>query len=140
MGYSSGDKSAVRRGMIKISKSNFNANALLGGVENPENEVILIDRIVLDIKTAAEATSTLVVGLDDNATDNVLDASVNFMSTNAENIGVAVGPDAAVNYNCKVAAANADHNATDSWILIGAGTIAGADSLVADAYIDYIIP
>jgi len=56
------------------------------------------------------------------------------------NIGIAVGPVTAVNANCKVAAANANHSATDSWILIGSSAIANADSLVADVYVDYIIP
>jgi len=140
MGYTSGDKSACRRGTIKLSKSNFNANALVGGVENPENEVILIDRIVADIKTAAEAACDLQVGLGDNATDNSLNATTDFLATNAMNIGIAVGPVTAVNANCKVAAANANHSATDSWILIGSSVIANADSLVADVYVDYIIP
>jgi hypothetical protein len=138
--YSSGIQSRVRRGTLKISKTNFNANALVGGVENPEDVDILIDRIVADIKTAAEAACILSVGLGDNATDNVLNASKDFLGTNAMNIGVAVGPVTAVNYNCKVAAQNANHNATDSWILIGSNVIANADSLVADVYIDYIIP
>jgi hypothetical protein len=138
--YDAGITSYVRKGTIKISKTNFNANALVGGVENPEDAIILIDRIVADITTAAEAACTLAVGLGDNATDNSLNASKDFLGCNALNIGVAIGPVAAVNYSCKVAAPNANHNATDSWILIGASVIANADSLVADVYVDYIIP
>jgi len=138
--YASGMQSHVRKGTIKISKTNFNANALLGGVENPENEDILIDRVVADIKTAAEAASNLEVGLGDNAIDNSLNATIMFLETNAMNIGVATGPAAAINANCKVAAQNANHNATNSWILIGSSVIANADDLVADVYVDYIIP
>ena len=138
--YASGMQSHVRKGTIKISKSNFNANALLGGVENPENEDILIDRVVADIKTAAEAASNLEVGLGDNAIDNSLNATIMFLETNAMNIGIATGPAAAINASCKVAAQNANHNATNSWILIGSSVIANADDLVADVYVDYIIP
>ena len=138
--YASGMQSHVRKGTIKISKSNFNANALLGGVENPENEDILIDRVVADIKTAAEAASNLEVGAGDNAIDNSLNATIMFLETNAMNIGIATGPAAAINANCKVAAQNANHNATNSWILIGSSVIANADDLVADVYVDYIIP
>lgn len=138
--YASGMQSHVRKGTIKISKSNFNANALLGGVENPENEDILIDRVVADIKTAAEAACNLEVGLGDNAIDNSLNATIMFLESNAMNIGIAAGPAAAINANCKVAAQNANHNATNSWILIGSSVIANADDLVADVYVDYIIP
>ena len=138
--YASGMQSHVRKGTIKISKSNFNANALLGGVENPENEDILIDRVVADIKTAAEAASNLEVGAGDNAIDNSLNATIMFLETNAMNIGIATGPAAAINANCKVAAQNANHNATNSWILIGSSVLANADDLVADVYVDYIIP
>lgn len=139
MGYGSGDKSAVRRGTIKISKTNFNANALLGGVENPEDEVILIDRVVADIKTKAEAACNLECGLGDNANDNVLNATIMLIETNALNIGVEHGPPTTINANCKVAAYNANHNATNSWILIGSSVVNNADDLVADVYIDYII-
>jgi len=138
--YTSGITSHVRKGTIKISKSNFNANALLGGVENPEDVDILIDRVVADIKTAAEAACNLEVGLGDNAIDNSLNATIMFLETNAMNIGIATGPAAAINANCKVAAQNANHNATNSWILIGSSAIANADDLVADVYVDYIIP
>jgi len=138
--YDAGITSYVRKGTIKISKSNFNANALLGGIENPEDADILIDRVVADIKTAAEAASNLEVGLGDNTIDNSLNATTMFLETNAMNIGLATGPAAALNVNCKVAAQNANHNATNSWILIGSSVIANADDLVADVYVDYIIP
>jgi len=138
--YASGIQSYVRKGTIKISKSNFNANALLGGIENPEDVDILIDRVVADIKTAAEVACNLEVGLGDNAIDNSLNATIMFLETNAMNIGIATGPAAAINANCKVAAQNANHNATNSWILIGSSVIANADDLVADVYVDYIIP
>ena len=138
--YASGMQSNVRKGTIKISKSNFNANALLGGVENPENEDILIDRVVADIKTAAEEACNLEVGAGDNATDNSLDATIMFLEANALNVGIATGPAAGINANCKVAAQNANHNATNSWILVGSSVIGNADDLVADVYVDYIIP
>ena len=138
--YDSGITSHVRKGTIKIAKSNFNANALLGGVENPEDVDILIDRVVADIKTAAEAACNLEVGAGDNAIDNSLNATIMFIETNAMNIGVAVGPAAAINANCKVKAQNANHNATNSWILVGSSVLANADDLVADVYVDYIIP
>lgn len=138
--YASGMQSHVRKGTIKISKSNFNANALLGGVENPEDADILIDRVVADIKTAAGTACNLEVGLGDNAIDNSLNATIMFLETNAMNIGIAAGPAAAINANCKVAAQNANHNATNSWILIGSSVIANAAALVADVYVDYIIP
>jgi len=139
MGYGSGITSDVRKGTLKIAcaAGSFNSAGIAGSVENPMAEEILIDRIVVEIKTAAEAASVLMVGVGDNAADNVENAACDFMAINALNVGVYTGIKAGINANCRVAKKGAAANA---FILVGADVPANADSLVADVYVDYIIP
>jgi len=131
-------QSDVRKGTLKLSVSNANAAGNAATLENPEDDVILIDRVVAEIQTAAEAASLLLVGIGDNANDNVENAAGMLLNVNALNIGTTVaGPAAGVNCNCRLAKKGASANA---FILVGVDVPANADSLVADVYVDYIIP
>jgi hypothetical protein len=137
--YDSGITSHVRKGTLKLSVAAAAANCAgnAATIQNPEDEVIVIDRVVAEIKTAAEAASLLLVGVGDNASDNVENSHVMLINTNALNIGVVEGIQAGVNANCRVAAKDAAANA---FILVGVDVPANADSLVCDVYVDYIIP
>jgi len=130
-------QSDVRRGTLKIPVSNGNAAGNAATLENPESEAILIDRVVAEITTAAEAASVLLVGVGDNANDNVENTGVELLNTNALNVGVASGPAAGVNANCRVDKKGATANA---FILVGVDVPANADDLVANVFVDYIIP
>jgi DNA-binding transcriptional regulator LsrR (DeoR family) len=138
--YDSGKTKMVRTGTVKLSiaapAGNMAGNSAT--MENPEDEIILINRVVAEIRTAAEAASLLLVGIGDNASDNVENCPGMLLNTNALNIGTsAPGIAAGVNCNCRMAAKGAAANA---FILVGVDVPANADSLVADVYVDYIIP
>ena len=136
--YDAGITSHVRKGTVKLVVSNANAAGNAKTLENPEDCVVLIDRVVAEITTAAEAASQLLVGIGDNANDNVENAAGMLLNTNALNIGVApAGPPDGVNCNCRLAAKGAAANA---FILVGVDVPANADSLVANVFVDYVIP
>jgi len=130
-------QSDVRKGTLKIPLSNGNAAGNAATLENPEGDVILIDRVVAEITTVAEAASQLMVGVGDNVNDNVENTGVELLNTNALNVGIASGPAAGVNANCRVAKKGASANA---FILVGVDVPANADDLVANVFVDYIIP
>ena len=135
--YSSGIQSHVRKGTLKLSVSNANAAGNAATLENPEDSVIVVDRVVAEIQTAAEAASLLLVGVGDNANDNVENTHVELLNTNALNVGIAAGPAAGVNANCRV---NKNGESANSFILVGVDVPANADSLVADVLVEYHIP
>ena len=134
-----GVQSEVRRHTLKLSIAAGEGNAAGNSatVENPEAEEILIDRVVGEIKTAAEAASLLLVGIGDNVNDNVENVGTELLNTNALNVGIAAGPAAGVNAHCRVAKKGASANA---FILVGVDVPGNADSLVAEIFVDYIIP
>lgn len=130
-------QSDVRKGTLKIAVSNGNAAGNAATLENPESEAILIDRVVAEITTASEDPAVLLVGVGDNVNDNVENTGVELLNANAQNVGVVSGPAAGVNANCRVAAKAAAANA---YILVGVDVPANADNLVANVFVDYIIP
>ncbi|MGA2669961.1 MAG: hypothetical protein ABSF21_00870 [Dehalococcoidia bacterium] len=136
--YSLGQTSVVRRGLLKLAISNANAAGNAATLENPEDAIILVDKVVAEIRTVAEAASQLVVGIGDNASDNVLNAAGYLLNTNALNIGHSVtGPAAGINCNCRLSPKG---TTTNAFLLVGVDVAANADSLVGDVYVDYIIP
>lgn len=132
-------ESEVRRGTLKLSVAAGEANCAgnAATLENPESEAILIDRVVAELTTVAEAASVLLVGIGDNASDNVENTGTELLNANALAAGVVSGPAATVNANCRVAKNGASANA---FILVGVDVPANADSLVVDIYVDYLIP
>jgi len=133
-------QSDIRKGTLKLSVAAAAANCAgnAATLENPEDDVIVIDRVVAEIQTVAEAASQLLVGIGDNVNDNVENAAGMLLNVNALNVGTTVGgPAAGVNCNCRLAKKGAGANA---FILVGVDVPANADSLVADVYVDYIIP
>lgn len=132
-------QSEIRRGTLKLSVAANAANCAgnAATLQNPEHDEILIDRVVAEVKTAAEAASVLLVGVGDNANDNVENTGVELLNTNALNVGIAEGPAAGVNANCRIAKNGAAANA---FILVGVDVPANADDLVVDVYVDYMIP
>lgn len=132
-------QSEIRRGTLKLSVAANAANCAgnAATLQNPESNEILIDRVVAEIKTVAEAASVLLVGIGDNANDNVENTGVELLNTNALNVGIAAGPAAGVNANCRIAKNGAAANA---FILVGVDVPANADDLVVDIYVDYMIP
>lgn len=133
------EQSMVRRGTLKlaIAAGEGNAAGNSATLENPEDEVIVVDRVVAEIKTAAEAASLLLVGVGDNANDNVENTHVELLNTNALNVGIATGPAAGVNANCRI---NKNGQTANAFILVGVDVPANADSLVADVLVEYHIP
>lgn len=139
--YTSGIRSHVRKGTLKMSIAAGEANTAANltaatGLQNPEDAVVVIDRVVAEIKTAAEAACNLVVGIGDNASDNV-GAHAKLLEVNAMNVGAVSGPAAGVNANCRV---NKNGETSNAYVITGASVNTNADSLVADIYVDYIIP
>jgi len=133
-------QSDVRKGTLKLSVAAAAANCAgnAATLENPEDSIILIDRVVAEIKTVAEAASQLLVGIGDNVNDNVEDAAGMLLNVNALNVGTTVaGPAAGVNCNCRLAKKG---TAANAFILVGVDVPANADDLVVDVYVDYIIP
>ena len=132
-------QSEVRRGTLKLSVAAGAANCAgnAATLENPEHDEILVDRVVAELKTVAEAASVLLVGIGDNASDNVENTGTELLNVNALAAGAVSGPAAAVNANCRVAKNGAAANA---FILVGVDVPANADDLVVDIYVDYIIP
>ncbi len=130
-------QSDVRKGTLKIAVSNANAAGNAATLQNPESDAILVDRVVAEITTASEQAAILLVGVGDNANDNVENSHVELLNANAQNVGVVSGPAAGVNANCRVAKNAAAANA---YILVGVDVPANADSLVGTVFVDYIIP
>lgn len=131
-------QSTVRKGTLhlEVAAGEGNAAGNSATLENPEDAVICVDRVVAEIQTAAEAASVLLVGVGDNANDNVENTHVELLNTNAMNIGIAAGPAAGVNANCRV---NKKGETANSFILVGVDVPANADSLVADVLVEYHI-